>query len=106
MRRVRARIEGVDTCPRLALFRGLKSVSAQLIDDVHGITLCSVTERELSAAEKKGTKTKRAECAGALLAKKAKEKKIVSVVFDRRGNKYHGRVKAFADAARQGGLEF
>ena len=106
IRRVRARIIGASDRPRLALFRGLKGVSAQLIDDGSGKTLCAVSERELSATELKGTKTERAQCAGTLLAKKAKKVGIALVVFDRRGNRYHGRVKAFADAARQGGLEF
>lgn len=106
VRRVRARITGTATRPRLTVLRGLKSISAQLIDDVKGSTLCAVSERELSLAEKKGTKTERAERSGLLLAKKAVAKGLSSVVFDRRGNKYHGRVKAFADAARQGGLQF
>src|SRR3990167_7818827 len=97
-RRVRAKASGTSVRPRLAVFRALKSIHAQLIDDVIGTTLCAVFERDLSAAQKKEPKTKRAEYAGALLAQRAQKKGIHSVVFDRRGNKYHGRVKAFADA--------
>ncbi|MEK7649271.1 MAG: 50S ribosomal protein L18 [Patescibacteria group bacterium] len=106
VKRSRARITGTHDVPRLAVHRGLKTISAQLIDDGSGTTLCAAAERELSAQQRKGTKTERAQVIGALLAKKAKDKHITRIVFDRRGNKYHGRVKAFADAAREGGLEF
>ena len=106
VKRVRARINGTAEVPRLALNRALKGVSAQLIDDVNHRTLCAVSERDLSTEQRKVAKTALAAFAGALLAKRAKEKKIVRVVFDRRGNKYHGRVEAFAQAAREGGLEF
>lgn len=106
IKRVRARIRGTKDMPRLAIRRGLKTISAQLIDDSSGTTLCAAAERELSAQQRKGKKTERAQAVGALLAKKAKEQHVVRVVFDRRGNKYHGRIQAFADAAREGGLEF
>ncbi len=105
-KRVRARITGTRDIPRLAIHRGIKTIGAQLIDDIQGATLCAVSERELSTEQKKGTKTQRAQAAGVLLAEKASKKHIVRIVFDRRSNKYHGRVKAFADAAREGGLEF
>ena len=105
-KRVRARIKGTRDIPRLAIHRGIKTIGAQLIDDVQSVTLCAVSEHELSSQQKKGTKTQRAQVAGALLAERAAKKHIVRSVFDRRSNKYHGRVKAFADAAREGGLEF
>lgn len=104
-RRARARVHGTASRPRLAVFRGLACISAQLIDDAKSITLCAVSERELADAQKKGTKTQRAQQVGILLARKAKEKGITSAVFDRRGNKYHGRIKAFAESARQEGLQ-
>ena len=91
---------------RLSIHRSLRYMSAQIIDDAAGVTLVAVTEKELSDADKKKNKTERAQLTGALLAKKAVEKGITHVVFDRSGYKYHGRVKAFADAAREAGLTF
>ncbi len=105
-RRVRARISGTAARPRLSVFRGIKTVSAQLIDDEAGRTLASATERELRLQGSGVTKTERASALGALIARKAKDKGISSVVFDRGGNAYHGRVRALAEAAREGGLEF
>ena len=100
-KRVRGRIAGVPSRPRLSVFRSAKNLYAQIIDDDKGVTLVSVTAREV-----KGTGTK-AECSyalGALLAKKAKAKGIENVVFDRGGFRYHGRVQQFAEGARKEGL--
>ncbi len=90
--------------PRLAIKRSNTTTYAQLIDDAKGTTLLSVSSREIKDAKK--TKTEAARMAGELLAKRASLKGIKEVVFDRRGYKYHGRVKAFADGARTGGLTF
>jgi large subunit ribosomal protein L18 len=103
-KRVRAKVKGVITRPRLSVFRSLKGMFLQLVDDATGQTLASVGHRELK--EGKRTKTEQAKELGLLLAEKAKIKKIEQVVFDRGGYKYHGRVKAVADGAREGGLVF
>lgn len=89
---------------RLSVFRSNKYISAQIIDDTKGETLVSVSEGELK--ETKGTKTERAKNLGLILAKKARDKKISKVVFDRGEFAYHGRVKALAQGAREGGLKF
>ncbi len=104
--RVRAKIQGTKESPRLAVFRGLKHCFVQLIDDEQGKTFASASEYELSGEDKKLPKTERAKKLGAMIAKKGKEQGISSVVFDRGGNAYHGRVRAVADAAREGGLVF
>jgi large subunit ribosomal protein L18 len=103
-RRLRAKISGTADRPRLAVARSLNSISAQLIDDVAGKTLVAATERELTG--KPGTKTERAIAVGKLIATKAGAKKITSVVYDRGGRQYHGRIKALADSARAEGLKF
>jgi len=106
--RVRARLSGTPDKPRLAVFRSLNHIYAQIIDDTAGHTLASATDLEVSVKSQKDGK-KKSEVAGLVgeaLAKKAKEKGIATVVFDRGGFKYHGRVKAFAEAARKGGLTF
>jgi large subunit ribosomal protein L18 len=105
-KRVRSRISGTRLRPRLSVSRGLKTTSVQLIDDVKGVTLASAYEGELGADERKKTKTERAKGLGALIAHKASAAGITSVVFDRGGNAYHGRVRAVAEAAREGGLAF
>lgn len=102
-RRIRAILSGTAFRPRLVVFRSLAHIEAQLIDDVKGITLVAVNDRQLKI---KGTKTERATAVGKTLAEQATAKKIVNVVFDRGGFKYHGRVKALAEAARAGGLTF
>lgn len=89
---------------RLSVFRSNKYISAQVIDDNKGVTLLSVSEKEIKKDGK--TKTERAKNLGLLLAKKSKNKKIEKVVFDRGRFKYHGRVKALAEGAREGGLKF
>ena len=106
--RVRKRVSGADTRPRLCVFRSLKHIYAQLIDDGSGQTIASAstldTEIETDSANK--NKRGKAELVGALVAKRAQEKGINQVVFDRGGYRYHGRVKALADAARKAGLRF
>ena len=104
MGRVRAKIAGTVSSPRIAVFRSNRSFSAQLIDDDMGHTLVAVRMSELP--KEKANKTDRAAALGALLAKKAVEKGIAQAVFDRRHYAYHGRVKAFAEGVRKGGLKF
>ena len=103
-RPVRAKVRGTAERPRLAVFRSNKGVQAQLIDDVAGHTLASVnwTEKDLRELGRMEQATR----AGELLAARAKEAGVESVVFDRGGYRYHGRVKALADGARSGGLTF
>ena len=101
--RVRATIHGSAHRPRLVVFRSLAHIDAQLIDDLSGKTLVAVNDRQLKL---KGTKTERATVVGKGLAEQATAKKITRVVFDRGGYQYHGRVKAVAEAARAGGLQF
>jgi large subunit ribosomal protein L18 len=101
--RIRARIAGTAERPRLVVFRSLKKNYAQLIDDVNGKVLAAEND---SSFAKNETKTARAKKLGFALTKKAHEKSISACVFDRNGYKYHGRVKALADGAREGGLKF
>ncbi len=103
-RRIRVKLVGTKEKPRLNIFRGLKHINAQIIDDTAGKTLVAVSDLELKS--KKGTKVDKAKEVGKLLAEKAKEKKIGQVIFDRAGYKYHGRIKAVAEGAREGGLKF
>lgn len=102
--RVRKKVSGTSERPRLAVYRSLKHISAQVIDDTTGHTLCSASSLE------KGLKTKGnvegAKAVGQALADRAKEKGIANVVFDRGGYRYHGRVANLAAGARDGGLEF
>lgn len=104
--RVRARIVGRITSPRLTVFRSNSAIYAQIIDDDSRNTLVAFSERDLAEKDKKGTKSERAFRVGELLAATAADKKIKSVKFDRGGYLYHGRVKALADGARKGGLDF
>lgn len=104
-KRVRAKIFGTAKVPRLCVFRSAKHIYAQLIDDERGRTLVSASDLELKT-KKRRTKTEKAKEVGKLIAKKAVDKKIVKVVFDRGGYKYHGRVKDLAEGAREGGLKF
>ena len=104
--RVRKKVQGTPARPRLVVFRSSKHIYAQLVDDQAGQTLAGVADTsEGIAVEGKG-KVARSFALGKLIAAKAKEKGIVKVVFDRGGYQYHGRVKAVADGARKGGLEF
>lgn len=106
--RVRRKVEGNSDRPRLNVFRSLGHIYAQIIDDTAGYTLVSVSslEPELHTQMDGKTKTEQAKEVGKVLAERAKEKGIGKVVFDRGGYRYHGRVKALADASREGGLEF
>ncbi len=101
--RIRAKISGTAACPRLVVFRSLTTNYAQLIDDTNGKTIVGASDMKMKG---KDNKTERAKKVGLELAKLAKEKKITSCVFDRNGYKYHGRIKALADGAREGGLKF
>lgn len=104
-RRIRQRVKGTAERPRLAVYRSLKHISVQLIDDTRGHTLVAASSSEKSGAAGGGNVAGAREI-GKLIAKRAKEKGIASVVFDRGGYLYHGRVKALAEAAREAGLEF
>ncbi|MHC1578668.1 MAG: 50S ribosomal protein L18 [Dehalococcoidia bacterium] len=107
-RRLRQKVRGTSSRPRLSVFRSLNHVRAQLIDDSVGHTLVSVSTLDYRVRSKSDGmgKSKKAEMVGTLLAEKALDKGIKQVVFDRGGYKYHGRVKALAEAARKAGLEF
>ncbi len=101
-RRVRAKVVGSSTRPRLSIHKSNTRLTAQIIDDAKGMTIAAVS----SAGEKGKTPRERAESAAVTLAKRASEKGVKAVVFDRGGFKYQGTVKTFADAARAAGLEF
>jgi len=106
--RVRRRVTGRPGRPRLAVSRSLRNIYAQIIDDVTGRTLCAVDTRskELRAQLAYGGNCKAAAVVGKLLGEKAQALGIETVCFDRRGRKFHGRIKALADAAREAGLKF
>ena len=104
-RRIRGKLAGTAERPRLAVFRSNLGISAQLIDDDAGKTLAAASWQQLKKTFK-GSKTEKAAAVGKLLADNAKKAGVERVVFDRGGYLYHGRVKALADAAREGGLEF
>jgi large subunit ribosomal protein L18 len=104
-RRVRGKVSGTAERPRLAVFRSNKGISAQLIDDVSGKTLAGASWVGVKKGFK-GTKTEQAAEVGKLLAAAAQKVGVETVVFDRGGYLYHGRVKALADGAREGGLKF
>ncbi|HDP75050.1 MAG TPA: 50S ribosomal protein L18 [Bacteroidales bacterium] len=106
-RRIRKRVSGTAQKPRMSVFRSNTNIYVQFIDDINGVTLASASSMSKEIAEKKNiTKTEQARLVGQLAAKNAMAKGIESVVFDRGGNLYHGRVNALADAAREGGLKF
>jgi len=100
--RVRKKVSGTSDRPRLVIFRSLKHISAQIVDDVAGRTLLTVSSTDLES----GKKTEKSLEVGKRIAERAKSAGITKVVFDRAGYRYHGRVKAVADGARKGGLEF
>ena len=107
--RVRARIQGTSTCPRISVFRSNKHVLLQLVDDSTGKTIVSARDVKVATRGKKasvGTRADLAFEAGKRLAERAREKKISAAVFDRGGYRYHGIVKMVADGAREGGLKF
>ncbi|MFW5656280.1 MAG: 50S ribosomal protein L18 [Bacteroidota bacterium] len=105
-RRIRKTVSGTKETPRFSVYRSNKAIYVQLIDDKEGKTLLSVSSLNKEIADKEGSKTEIAEMVGKLAAEKTKELGISTVVFDRNGYLYHGRVKKLADAARQGGLKF
>ena len=104
-KRIRRKVAGSTQRPRLAVFRSVKHIYAQVIDDTAGHTLVAASSNENSGI-KSGGNVAGAKAVGKLLAERAKEKGVKSVVFDRGGYLYHGRVKALAEAAREGGLQF
>jgi len=108
--KIRARLRRVTDRPRLSVFRSNKYIYGQIIDDSKGETLVASSEKDLKKRKTKNKKLKtkidKAEAVGEILAKKALKKKIKKVYFDRGGYKYHGRIKALAQGARKGGLEF
>lgn len=100
--RIRGKISGTAERPRMSVFRSNKGIYVQLIDDLAGRTLCAASSKGIEG----GTKTEQAAKVGEEIAKKALEAGVTSVVFDRNGYLFHGRVKSLADAARKGGLKF
>ncbi|MCI8480568.1 MAG: 50S ribosomal protein L18 [Oscillibacter sp.] len=104
-KRVRARLSGTPETPRLNVFRSEANIYAQIIDDVHGVTLASASSLDKDI-EGYGGNVAAAKAVGQLVAQRAKDKGIETVVFDRGGYLYHGRVQALAEGAREGGLKF
>ena len=104
--RVRSKVSGTSSIPRLNVFRSNNNIFAQIIDDENAVTLVSASSIDKELKLENGGNTEAAIKVGELLAKRAKEAKIVEVKFDRGGYLYHGRVKALAEAARENGLEF
>jgi large subunit ribosomal protein L18 len=103
--RIRRKVTGTAERPRLAVFRSLKSIYAQVIDDASGTTIAAASSLDKDSSTK-GSNAAAAKAVGELIAKKAKDKGVTRVVFDRGGYLYHGNIKALADAARENGLEF
>ena len=104
--RLRLRVAGVTERPRLAVFRSLNHIYAQVIDDSSGRTLAAASSLEPDLRSAKGTKSAEASAVGRIVAERARAAGVARVVFDRAGFRYHGRVKSLADAAREAGLEF
>jgi large subunit ribosomal protein L18 len=104
--RIRKKISGSAVKPRLSVYRSNRDIYVQLIDDVNGITLASASSRQADIAAQKVTKVEVSKMVGTAIAKKSEELGIKDVVFDRSGYIYHGRVKAVAEGAREGGLQF
>lgn len=104
--RIRAKISGTAQKPRLSVFRSNADIYVQLIDDVNGVTLSAASSREKDIKAQAGNKTEKSKLVGQAIARKAKDLGIETIVFDRGGNLYHGRVKAVAEGAREGGLIF
>ena len=107
-RRIRKKVTGSQDRPRLCVYRSARHIYAQIIDDEQGVTLASAStmEKSFKGMEKFDSKIAQAEYIGKLIGERAKDKGIQKVVFDRNGYKYHGRVKALASGAREGGLQF
>jgi large subunit ribosomal protein L18 len=104
--RIRKKINGSGTKPRLSVFRSNSDIYVQLIDDTQGKTLASASSRDKDIQAQKANKTAMSKLVGSAIARKATELGIKECIFDRGGNLYHGRVKAVADGAREGGLSF
>lgn len=104
--RIRQKVSGTATKPRLAVFRSNSEIYVQLIDDTNGTTLASASSREKDISAQTAPKVEKSKMVGAAIARKATALGITACVFDRGGNLYHGRVKAVADGAREGGLQF
>lgn len=104
--RIRKKIRGTAEKPRLSVFKSNREIYAQVINDLEGKTLASASSRDKDIASKKGTKSEKAKLVGNIIAGKAKEAGVETIVLDRSGYMYHGRIKALAEAARKGGLKF
>ena len=104
--RIRKKVAGTAIKPRLSVFRSNSEINAQLIDDTTGTTLAAASSKEKEIAAQKAPKVEKSKMVGASIARKAVENGINTCVFDRGGNLYHGRVKAVAEGAREGGLQF
>jgi large subunit ribosomal protein L18 len=104
--RIRKKISGSAVKPRLSIYRSNRDIYVQLIDDENGVTLASASSRQADIAAQKVTKVEISKMVGTAIAKKSEELGIKDVVFDRSGYIYHGRVKAVAEGAREGGLQF
>lgn len=104
--RIRKKVSGTGQKPRLSIFRSNTAVYMQLIDDESGKTITAASTKDAEIAAQAGTKSEKAKQAGAAIARKATELGVTAVVFDRSGYLYHGRVKAAAEGAREGGLQF
>jgi large subunit ribosomal protein L18 len=105
-KRIRRKVQGTTARPRLAVFRSLHHIYAQVIDDEKGVTLCAASTTEKSSGVSRGGNMDAAKAIGKMIADRAKEKGITAVVFDRGGYLYHGRVRSLAEAAREAGLQF
>ncbi len=103
---IRKKVVGTAVKPRLSVFRSNAEIYVQLIDDDNGATIASASSRDKDIAVQKVTRIEKSKLVGAAIARKASELKIETVVFDRGGNLYHGRVKSVAEGAREGGLKF
>lgn len=105
-KRIRKKVEGTSERPRLSVYRSLNHIYVQIIDDTKGATLCSASTVEKDLKGKSGGNIESAKVVGKLIAERARSKGIETVVFDRGGYLYHGRVKSLAEAAREAGLKF
>ena len=104
--RIRSRLSGTTEIPRMSVFRSNKQIYAQIVDDVTGKTILAASSKEKEIADQKVNKIDQAKLVGKSIAGKAKDKGIETVVFDRNGYLYHGRIKSLADSARENGLKF
>jgi len=102
---IRKKVNGTAQKPRLSVFRSNTDIYVQLIDDVNGVTLAAASSKQKDIAAQKGTRIEKSKLVGEAIARKATELGLADVVFDRGGNLYHGRIKAVAEGAREGGLK-